>query len=416
MLIEFRVKNYRSFREEQNFSLVASNDHTFDDSHVINTNVSAAKRLLRSAAIYGPNASGKSNLVNAMAFMRSLVATSATQIREGQSLNTPAFKLDPATAELPSEFEITFVIDGIRHQYGFQVNSNRITEEWLYVYKTAKPQKWFHRVSSPKSNSDTYDFSSYLIGQRKTWQEATRSNALFLSTAVQLNSEALRPIFLWLVENLEIVGAAMQPSNDQTDELIKTDNGKLDVLNFMNAADLSISDLSFEKREGKRMEFGFDGDKPIQSLTKIEITQTKVHHVGESGSAIFELAEESLGTQRLFAFAGLILHVLKLGKVLVVDEFDGSLHPLMMKFLINLFHSKDTNLHNAQLIFTTHNTSLLDMNVFRRDQIWLVEKDHHMASNIRPLSDFSPRKNEAFEHNYLTGRYGALPFITEFKS
>jgi len=416
MIVEFRVKNFRSIRAEQRLSLVADSDSTYSESHLLNTESSTTPNLLTSAVIYGPNASGKSNLINALAFMRRIVATSATQIREGQEFNCPTFKLDAESKNQPSEFELTFIEQGIRYQYGFSLTSERVIEEWLLVYKTAKPQMWFNRHYNSESEKDEYEFGSHLTGQRTLWQESTRSNALFLSKAVDLNSERLRPIFLWIVEKLIIFSAGTQPIFEFTIDYAQTENGKAELLRFLNAADLSIANLSFENKKMKQFGIQPENGKPtIQTLMEIERPMPLFLHEAEDGTANFEIQDESTGTQRLFAFAGPILDVLKNGRVLIVDELDNSLHTLMVTFLISQFHSTVNNSQKAQLIFTTHDTSLLDKEIFRRDQIWLAKKDAAQATVLYPLTDFSPRKKEALGRGYLMGRYAALPFITDFK-
>lgn len=416
MFIEFRVKNYRSIRDEQCLSLVADKDLTYSETHLLKSdNKASPSNLLKSAVICGPNASGKSNLINALAFMRTIVASSATQIREGQQFNCPTFKLDEKSKEQPSEFELTFIDQGVRYQYGFSLTSERVVEEWLLVYKTAKPQMWFNRHFNPKSEKDEYEFGSHLTGQRSLWQESTRSNSLFLSKAVDLNSERLRPIFLWIVEKLVIFSANTQPIYDFSIEYAQTKQGRTELLDFLNAADLSIADLSFEKKKMKHVEFGLqleNGKSGVKTVTEFEAKIPLFLHESKKGKASFEIQDESTGTQRLFAFAGPILNILKNGCVLIIDELDNSLHTLMVEFLIKQFHS---NTRSAQLIFTTHDTSLLDNKIFRRDQIWFVKKDADQVTILYPLSDFSPRKKEDLGRGYLRGRYGALPFITDFK-
>lgn len=416
MLIEFRVANFRSIREEQVLSMVAAKDNSHAATHLMATGVPSIPKLVRSAVIYGPNAGGKSNLVDAVTFMRNVVANSATQVVEGQRFNCQPFKLDAKSANSPVEFDMTFILDGIRHQYGFSLTSERIIEEWLLVYKAAKPQQWFSRRFNPTSEKDDYQFSTYLTGQRKLWEDSTRSNALFLSTAVQLNSEVLRPIYLWITQKLATIGAGMQPNFGYTIAMANNEADKEAVLRFLAAADLSIAGLTLEMRKVQEVGFQVEAGKiPVQKVTEVEKPFVKFIHKSDAGTASLELAEESLGTQRLFAFAGPVIDVLRQGRVLVVDELDGSLHPLMVRFLIQLFHSPDLNRNGAQLIFTTHDTSLLDKELFRRDQVWFVEKDLTQATRLYPLTDFSPRKNEALERGYLMGRYGALPFLSDFR-
>lgn len=415
MLIEFRVKNFRSIQKEQCLSLVAAKDSTFKDSHTQPGKSKAALSLLKSAVIYGQNAGGKSNIINALAFMRTIVETSATQIREGQQFNCPPFKLDSESKHQPSEFEITFLDQGVRYQYGFALTAERVVEEWLLVYKTAKPQMWFSRSFDSKNGKDKYEFGSHLTGQRSLWQESTRSNALFLSKAVDLNSERLRPIFLWIVQKLIIFQAGILPLFNFSIQYAQSKAGKAELLRFLNAADLSIEDLTFENKKVNKLDFHLEAGKSlVQTISEGEELVPLFWHKGDEGRNQFEWQDESSGTQRFFAFAGPLLDVLKNGQVLVVDELDNSLHTLLVNFIIDQFHSKN-NKQGAQLIFTTHDSSLLDKDIFRRDQIWFVKKDRAEATTLYPLSDFSPRKNEALGRGYLIGRYGALPFIGDFE-
>ena len=416
MLIEFRVANFRSIREEQILSMVAGKDNSHADTHLTPTGIQSIPKLIRSAVIYGPNAGGKSNLIDALAFMQNVVVSSATQMVEGQPFICQPFKLDAESAKSPIEFELTFLLEGIRHQYGFSLTRERVVKEWLLVYKAAKAQQWFSRRSDTTSGKDIYEFSTYFTGQRKLWEETTRSNALFLSTAVQLNSELLRPIFLWITQKLFLIVAGMQPIFDFTITMAKNDEGKGAVLRFLAAADLSIADLALEMRKVKEVGVHLEAGKvPVQTVTEVEKPFIQFIHKSDAGTASLELHEESLGTRRLFAFAGPVIDVLRQGRVLIVDELDGSLHPLMVRFLLQMFHSPELNRNGAQLIFTTHDTSLLDKDLFRRDQVWFVEKDRTQATRLYPLTDFSPRKNEALERGYLMGRYGALPFLSDFR-
>ncbi len=186
MLIQFNTANYRSIKENQTLSMVAAKDSTHQESNCIYTGNPGLPYLVRSGVLYGANASGKSNVISALAFMRSMVETSAVSIREGQSLNISPFRFDQKTANEPTEFEITIIEDGIRYQYGFEVNTTRVTSEWLFACVKRKPQLWFERKYDPKKDKDTWNFGTHLVGgkQRDLWSESTRGNALFLSTAV----------------------------------------------------------------------------------------------------------------------------------------------------------------------------------------------------------------------------------------
>lgn len=413
MLLEFRIRNYRSIRDEIVISFVASGDKKLAETHLMPTGIKSLPNVVRSAVVYGPNASGKSTLLQAIAFMRAVVAESATTMQLGQTFNVQPFRLDAAWISQATEFEMSFMLDGVRHQYGFSLTPERIVSEWLLVYRAAKPQQWFSRSFDEQTKTSSYEFSTHLTGPRKLWQESTRPNALFLSTAAQLNSELLGPVFRWLVENPVYFGAGLTPPPDFTTELLQTEVGKNAVRNFLTSADISISDVVSVQRPSVQQKIMFGPEGTQVTREDREIHTPQFVHMTERGSASFELHEESQGTQRLYALAAPVLDVLQHGRLLIVDELDSSLHPLILRQLVRMFHQPEHNPRGAQLIFTTHDTSLLDRSLFRRDQIWFTEKDRDQASCLYPLTDFSPRETEAWERGYLIGRYGAVPFLNE---
>jgi AAA15 family ATPase/GTPase len=413
MLLEFRVGNFRSIRDVQALSLVASSDKEHSDTHLEATGISTSPNAVKSAVIYGANASGKTSLLMALDYMRAVVAESATFIQPGQTYNVQRFKLDDSYEGKPSSFEITFLHDGLRYEYAFQMTQARFLSEHLFVYKTARPTLVFSREYD--GSKDVYEFGSYLTGPKKLWEESTRDNALFLSTAAQLNSELLSPIFKWLTFNVVFLPAQAMISTDFSTALLATADGKEKVQAFMAAADISIDEISTAERKGVHVQFNPSvAPHTIQEEREFKVPVFK--HTAPKGSATFELMDESTGTQRLFSLAAPVLDVLRDGRILLVDELDASLHPLLVRQLIGMFHSKEINHKNAQLIFTTHDTTLLDQSIFRRDQVWFTEKDADQATNLYPLTDFSPRKNEALEKGYLMGRYGAVPFFRELPS
>jgi uncharacterized protein len=416
MLVEFRVANFRSLRDEQALSLVASKDKTLSDTHTLATGVSAVPQLLRSVAIYGANASGKSNLVKALQYMRGVVIESASVIQPGQTYAVQPFRLDAESASEPTVFEATFVLDGVRYQYGFAMTAERIVSEHLLVYKAFKPQRWFERRFDESTGKDVYEFGSGLKGAKNVWEGATRPNSLFLSMAVQLNSDALRPIFDWFSGQLVIFNE-QAPLNPQISiQRLKHNAGRKEICDFLSAADISIADIDVVTRTipGQAVHFDLLAGKTEVRAEEIEENQLRFYHSTENGRAVFDIADESSGTRNLLFLSGPVLDILSQGQTLVIDELDTSLHTLLVRELVRLFHDPETNTGGAQLIFTTHDTSLLDApDLFRRDQIWLVEKDRDQASALVPLSDFSPRKKEALERGYLMGRYGGVPFLNQ---
>jgi uncharacterized protein len=413
MLVEFRVSNFRSLRDEQVLSLVASKDRHLQDSNTISTSVNAVPALLRSAVVYGANASGKSNVVKALQYMRAVILESAT-LQPSQEFQVRPFRLDEHSASQPIEFEVTFLFGGVRYQYSFAMNAKRILREHLLVYKAFKPQRWFERYFDERTGKDIYEFSANLKGPKHVWENATRANSLFLSMAVQLNSDSLRTVYDWFVESLVIVNEQSPLNAQDSIQMLKNVDGRKRICEFLTAADISIADIDVvtQKVPGQQIHFDMVAGKTEITNEEVENQELLFSHITEKGRAVFDLIDESNGTRNLLFIAGPVLEVLKKGQTLIIDELDTSLHTLLVRELVRLFHQPDINTGGAQLIFTTHDTSLLDAtNLFRRDQIWFVEKDRDQASSLVPLSEFSTRKNEALERGYLTGRFGGIPFL-----
>ena len=284
-----------------------------------------------------------------------------------------------------------------------------------------RAQHWFSRIWESEKNSYRWDSGNALTGQKQLWQESTRENGLFLSTAVQLNSQQLKPIYDWFKKILHFADTS-QLGPEFTAGFCEKAEQRNQVLAFLKAADLNIDDVVVESEKFSVKHL--PGDIPDEVKKKIlvdlkdsEIFEIKtVHHSAQGKSIPFEFSEESEGTQTLFAVAGPWLDTLKNGYVLFIDELHNNLHPIIVEFLVRLFHNNETNPKNAQLVFTTHETSILSQDVFRRDQIWFCEKGKDQATQLYPLTDFSPRKDrEKIEASYLAGRYGALPYIRDLK-
>jgi uncharacterized protein len=411
MLIEFRVKNFKSLRDEQVLSMVAAKDSSLLESNTVATGISAVPRLLRSAAIYGANAAGKSNLLKALQYMAMLVGQSA-QLPQGQHFAVQPFRLDPASASVPTSFEATFLLDGVRYQYSVALTKERVLAEDLLVYKAFKPQRWFSR--SVVDGKDVYIFGPGLKGAKHVWENATRPNSLFLSMAVQLNSEQLRPVFDWFTRQLIVVNEVAPLNPAFAVGMLKNEVNKRLLCDFLNAADISIHGLEVASRKvpQRSVQVNFITGKTELSEAEVDEHRVLFHHKTESGEVILDATEESSGTRNLLWLAGPVLDILNRGATLVVDEIDTSLHTLLVRRLVSLFHQPVSGPAGAQLIFTTHDASLLsERDLLRRDQVWLVDKDANQGSRLYPLTDFSPRKAEAIEQGYLAGRYGGTPFL-----
>lgn len=422
MLVEFNVSNFLSIRERASLNLVAAKKLELSDSNTFSTEIPAAPTLLRSAVIYGANAAGKSNLIKALQVMRRLVIQSSTEIQAGEKLPITPFLLDETSAANPSEFEATFISQGVRYQYGFAATTERIVEEWLLAYPLGVAQRWIERQYDEQSQTYRWGSMGKLTGKKQLWQEATRPNALFLSTAMQLNNRQLAPVFSWFANALHVAGFGRWHPGFSI-KTCEQDKTKQRVIAFLKAADVDIDDIQLEKEKFNPQKLPEDMPKEFKRHLEEQfkdkpLVQVKTVHTVKNGRKIsFDLDDESDGTQKIFALAGPWLDTLEKGHVLVIDELHDNLHPLMVRFLVSLFHNEETNPKNAQLVFTTHDTSILNQEVFRRDQIWFCEKDQDQSTTVYPLTDFSPRKNvENLERGYLSGRYGALPYLTHIQA
>ncbi len=377
--------------------------------------------LLRSAAIYGANAAGKSNFIKALQTVQEIVRESAKDFQHEDPLPVSSFKLSDEYSDRPSEFEVLFVSDGVKYQYGFAANEKRITEEWLYAFPKGRAQRWFIRAFDEDEGDYAWDFSSYLLGKKQTWKESTRENSLFLSTAVLLNSEQLKPVYDWFNKTLKIA-TVNSYWGSYTASICTDEDQKKAVLEFLRSADLDISDIKVDSKKIDSSIFPDDmpdvvKDEILKTLEGKDFYDVKTVHKTDSGKEVyFDFDEESDGTQKIFNFSGAWIDCLKKGLVLFVDELNNNLHPNLVRHLVQLFNKESSNSKNGQLVFTTHETSILDQDVFRRDQIWFCRKDKQQASELYPLTDFMPKKGvENLERAYLAGRYGALPLITDMK-
>jgi uncharacterized protein len=421
MLIEFRVENHRSLRDEQVLTMEAG--RVGDDADPRPRQVSGyAESLLPVAVLYGANASGKSNVLAALAFMRDAVILSHRSWPPDEGVPRDPFTWGPKREE-PALFEVSFVIDDVRYQYGFVASDERFQEEWLHAWPNGKKQIWFER------EGDAFKFGEHLKGENKLMQEVTRANALFLSTAAQHRHPQLTRIFLWFQSlqtvNLSAnerfpsprrvaVGSALRRIDDEIDprrKMVFTSQGAegplLDRLRvLLKNADLGIIDLRTIK------------PWPNDPFQRPEPPRIQLKHNSGFDDAWLPLEEESQGTQTLFRIALPILHVLEKGGIMLVDELEASLHPALAQHIIRQFNDPASNPRNAQLICTTHDTNLLGTTLgkspLRRDQVWLTEKDDAGATVLYPLTDYKPRKAENIERGYLQGRYGAIPFLGEF--
>jgi hypothetical protein len=405
MLIGFSVGNYKSFKETVTLSMVASSI-TDEDKELNENNVFPIDKLslLKSAAIYGANASGKSNLVAAINFMKWFVLNSSKETQVSDAIDIEGFRLSTETEKEPSFFEIVFLLEDKTFRYGFEVNAREVVSEWLFQADDSEEKMLFER------DFDIDISDNFPEGQGIS--DKTRSNALFLSVVAQFNGKTSGKILLWFSKNLQLISGLQDTQcREETLEFFENDRHRHDIIEFIKKLDLGIADIQIKKYiSQKTAMFGIYevGVKTVHRKYDADEKQTAIE--------LFDIeTHESEGTNKLFALAGFLLDTLRTGKILLIDELDARLHPLITRELICLFNSNETNPHNAQLIFTTHDTNLLSSKTFRKDQIWFTEKDNKGATDLYSLVEYKVGKNASFERDYTIGKYGAIPFIGNFK-
>jgi AAA15 family ATPase/GTPase len=412
MLIEFNVKNYKSFLALTNLSLEASTISELKENIVHEKKFKL--ELLKTLSIYGANSSGKTNILDALAFMKAFILDLSPISSSAQEIPVTPFKFQPNN-KLPSLFEVTFLFKNRKYVYGFELSSKKVKTEWLIYYPKSRPVSVFHRSSKNIIVGSQFRRASRYIPD-------TVHNKLFLSVIDRWGVTVAQDVIQWLTNYINVI-SGIYKDNYAMFSIESTQNPiyQKKILDFIKIADPSIQNLHTEITDIR--------DEKIYRLTPPEKRQliwpdsqlhkyvrVKISHRNQqNGSVELELQEESDGTQKIFALSGPIIRTLELGGTLVIDELDSQLHPLLQHQLVKLFNSNKTNRKNAQLIFTTHNTSVLSDRLLRRDQILFVEKNKDNASEIYSLSDYKYkdgrkiRKDASFEKDYLTGEYGAIP-------
>nr|MDJ0601540.1 ATP-binding protein [Crocosphaera sp.] len=405
MLIEFSVGNYRSFKEVVTFSMVAA-ELTADKNIIHDDNLFTVDddlKLLKSAAIYGANASGKSNLAKALSFMKWFMINSSRETQSTDDIKVEPFRLSVETENKPSFFEIIFLLDGIKYRYGFEATRKKIVSEWLFYVPNVEESRLFDREEDKINSSEEY--------QANGVEQFTRDNALFLSVSAQFNIKIAEDILNWLTHCLKIISGL----NDNSylyftiDCLVENEN-KNEIINLIKKLDLGIDDINVNKIEVtednltnvaqalKRKILKHSGANVVSINTKHRKFDFKNKFIS---TEIFDFEEaESEGTKKAFALAGQLFDTLKNSQTLVIDEFDARLHPLISRAIIELFNSNETNPNNAQLIVMTHDTNLLSHKLFRRDQIWFTEKDRYGLTDLYSLVEYKISNDDPFEKDH----------------
>ena len=417
MLLRFRITNYASIRDEVELSFIALNDHS---DLAIQQVEQAGVKVLPVAAIYGANGSGKSNVIDAFVFMRYVIRSSHQDWRPGAPINRRPFKLDEDSKRRPTVFIVNFVLEGVHYEYGFSIDDHRVLSEWLYSYPKKRPRLFFER-----SESSGMKFGSSLKGRRTNIADLTRPNSLYLSAAAANNHDQLTAIYKWFMYDIFPIKASTDLDDSYTvHEWLHHDQDRERLRSLLRYADTGVTDLEIEEQEvpdtiaEKFREFMevYDPEHAQEGQLGSELNVNFIHTTGPS-SAPLSLEEESSGTLAWVRLIGPIIVAIRRGGILVVDELDAYLHPLLAAHLVEIFQDPKNNPSGAQLLFNTHDVTLLAPSApsrLRRDEVWFTEKDSEGVTRLTPLIDYRVRDGlENVEKRYLNGRYGGVPFLDD---
>lgn len=415
MLLQFSVENFLSFKEKAILSLIPSKDKIHNENIISSDGFSA----LCSASITGANASGKSSLLKAISTAVHMIRTS-NMLQPMDGLPYQPFKFVKDAMSIPTSFEFVFIgEDSKKYIYGFSYLLDRIVDEYLYVYSSRRPTLIFDR-----KNTNGYDFTSIQKRMLEPITNFTTINKLFLSTASAWNYQIAGNVIKWLLSKINVVANLAQLNNFaldlyRQDYNNKTKNNLEFAAKLLQSADINITniDLDFKETPAEMIPTIKFNNITLNPASSFQFNAITTHAVQSKDSDQEEkyplnLIEESAGTQQLFFLAPIIKKILDNGEILVIDEIEKGLHPFIVDELIEVFKNPEFNKKNAQLVYTTHNTQLLDLKTFRRDQIYFTEKNSNTGESILfSLDDFSVRNTEDIQKGYLLGRYGAIPNI-----
>lgn len=420
MLLNFSVENFRSFRDTQTINLLADSGKELPDNALSPDGVSglAGQRVLKAVAIFGANASGKSNFVKAISFFFEFISGSATDRKAGSPIDITPFLLEIGAGARPTRFKATFVIDKVVYEYNFSVTQRRVESEELIAFPKKIGRRLFSRMVDENGQSH-WRVSRTHFHRDKGAEKRTREDALFLSVAAQWNHEQLKPIYDWARGQNYLVFVDDEWRRDMrqitTERCAQDKKFLVWAAKMLREADTGISDIEtrfvdLSKRFPANVleQMSEEYRKKITRRPEVVV----LHNIKQTNVVVsWGLEEESDGTRQYFSLLNAWYGILHHGRTAVVDELDSSLHSLLSRRLLDLVHSRETNPKGGQLIFTTHDTSLLDLTLLRRDQIYISQKDDAGASRLYPLLDFKPRSSEALQKGYLAGRYGGVPFL-----
>lgn len=432
MLLRFACSNFKSIKDKQEILFTAAKHVKELNDAPRDVEGFPKHRVLPAVALYGANASGKSNILQALAFLKRAVLRSHVDWEEG--IDRKPFRLAPASKDTPSSFEIDFLLGGRRFHYGFVCDDKVVREEWLYVAAPRRPQQmWFHRKMGEEIDVGK---PIGVLGEAIKRAQMDRDWALFLSNIVQSSNDMLRPVHEFFNDLVSFHD--MDRRDFTTISLLVNEFHGDYVTDLMSSADVGIAgidisiDIDTDRGDHKeiiRIKNIIPGIEPedIGGQKKLEITSDQAkklfemplrggvkpifRHMGDEQTVGLDWTDESRGTIRYFGIVGPIITTLRRGGILCVDELDSSLHTLLSHAIVRLFMNPETNPKGAQIIFTTHDTNLLTTDVLRRDQIWLTEKDREGKTRLYPLTDFITKPTTDIERAYLEGRFGGVPML-----
>lgn len=419
MLLSFRFANHRSFRDVQQLNMVPVYEPVPDAQSELDA--------VRVVGVFGANASGKSNIVSAFDYLSRMVGVSDRESEPGVGPQRQPFRLDPGIAAEPSSYAVDLMIGGVRHTYGFTLDDRQILGEWLYSYPKRKKRTVFERTEQKFQWGEESGRSSL-----RRLADITAPTALFLSVSARFDSSSatergrdetlasLHGTFSWLWQRMSRVRPATASRVSQLRNYpiwLADPDRRAVIVDLLRAADVGLQDVFIRNRDGD--DALAEAAIPPEEFSKNARREGQVQfrHYGAVGNVTFDVADESSGTLRLLELAARAVPVLNRGGLFLVDEIDASLHPLLTASLVRLFRSTSANRSQAQLVFTTHDATLLGNldgeDVLRRDEVWFTEKQDDGASELYPLSEFKPRRQgENRERRYLSGSYGAIPEIS----
>ncbi|MCA2182595.1 ATP-binding protein [Nonomuraea glycinis] len=395
MLLGFRLANVLSFRSDQRLSMVATELGSGAARRLPIKEAGRPVSVVPVVGIYGANASGKSNTLTGLRMMRHAVLKSVAWVNEEHPVRRVPFALDPQCAEETSFYEVDLELDGIRYTYGFEIDDERVHAEWLHAYPKGRRQVWFDR------DGDEIHFAGEgLRGEKQDLVRKTRPDSLFLTVAAEWNNEQLLPVFEWFRDNLWLISPEQdRPQRQEFTKarVVREERFRDQVGRLLTRADLGI--------------VGFDDEALRTGEVRL------LHRAGEHTTSL-DFAHESMGTRSWFALLGPLLEAFQQGTTVLVDELDASLHPALVAEVIWMFEDAEVNVRGAQMVFTTHDASLLrplsgGERILDRDMVWISEKDHQGVTQLYPLSSLRPppRPNENLERGWLLGRFGGAPRV-----